>query len=280
MAPVLVGTSHGTDDDAGRAAVRALLDGVRAARPGLDVREAFVDVQTPEVGEVLAGAVTDAGAAVVVPLLLSTGYHVRHDIAQAVATRGDAAVAAEPLGPDLRLVDLLADRLAEIDDGAGLRTDDVVVLAAAGSSVPAAAVAVEEVAAGLAGRLGRPVTPSYGAGAEPRVPAAVAAARDAVPDGEPVREVAGPGLGAGEPDGGSGGGAGGTPGSSRRGSGRVVVASYLLAPGYFHDRVLEAGADVVTAPLAPSDKPDERLVRIVLDRYEAAVERMTRSRAR
>jgi hypothetical protein len=44
------------------------------------------------------------------------------------------------------------------------------------------------------------------------------------------------------------------------------VASYLLAPGYFYDRVMEAGADVVAAPLAP----DERLVQIVLDRYDAA----------
>ncbi|MBL0887811.1 sirohydrochlorin chelatase [Myceligenerans indicum] len=240
MGPVLVGTSHGTDDAVGRAAVRALLDGVRAARPDLDVREAFVDVQTPEVDDVLAESVADAGSAVVVPLLLSTGYHVRHDIARAVVAHGGAAVSAAPLGPDPRLVDLLADRLAAIDDGAGLRPDDVVLLAAAGSSVAAAAVAVEEVASGLADRLGRPVTPSYGAGAEPRVPAAVAAARS------------------------------GAPGTR----GRVVVASYLLAPGYFHDRVLEAGADVVTAPLAPSRTTEDRLVRIVLDRYEAAAEQL------
>lgn len=286
MAPVLVGTSHGTDDVAGRAAVRALLDGVRAARPDLDVREAFVDVQTPEVGDVLADAVSDAGSAVVVPLLLSTGYHVRHDIAAAVGAHGDVAVAADPLGPDPRLVDLLADHLAEIDDGAGLRPDDAVVLAAAGSTVAAAAVAVEEIASGLAERLGRPVTPSYGAGAEPRVPAAVAAAREVLPGGGSVavareslpggRSVAPSGRGADQgPDPRSGV----APGSGRGGSGRVVVASYLLAPGYFHDRVLEAGADVVTAPLAPPDKPDDRLVRIVLDRYTAAAERLTSSRA-
>lgn len=234
MTPVLVGTSHGTDDADGRAAVRMLLDGVRAARPELDVREAFVDVQTPEVDEVLATAVADAGTAVVVPLLLSTGYHVRHDIARAVAAHPGAAVAADPLGPDPRLVDLLADRLGEIDDGAGLRQDDAVVLAAAGSSVPAAAVAVEAVAAALADRLGRTVTPAYGAGARPRVPAAVADAR--------------------------------TRGSARR----VVAASYLLAPGYFHDRVLESGADVVTAPLAPLDSPDPRLTSLILSRYAAA----------
>jgi sirohydrochlorin ferrochelatase len=244
MSAVLVGTSHGTDDPAGQAAVRALLDGVRAARPELDVREAFVDVQQPEVDQVLADAVRDAGSAAVVPLLLSTGYHVRHDIAQAVAAVNDSgtgvAIAAEPLGPHPLLVEILADRYAAAEAAHGpFRPDDVVVLAAAGSSVAAAATAVEEVASALAQRLGRPVTPSYGAGAEPRVPAAVAAAR-----------------------------AGAAPAA------RVIVVSYLLAPGYFLDRVLEAGADVVTDPVAGpagAEKADPRLVQVVLDRYAAAV---------
>lgn len=224
-APVLVGCSHGTDDLAGRAAIATILDDVRALRPDLDVREAFVDVQQPEVADVVAAALADGGAAVVVPLLLSVGYHVRVDIAAAVDRPG--AAAAVPLGPDPRLVDVLADRL----EAAGLACDDAVVLAAAGSSVAAAAVAVEEVAAGLARRLGRPVTVGYGAGAHPRVPVAVAQARAGLPPG-----------------------------------GRVVVASYLLAPGYFLDRVREAGADVVAEPLAP----DGRLAAIVLDRYDAA----------
>ncbi|GAB2464927.1 hypothetical protein GCM10027063_02870 [Promicromonospora xylanilytica] len=252
MSAALVGTSHGTDDPAGQAAVRAVLAGIRAARPELDVREAFVDVQQPEVGDVLAAAVRDAGSAVVVPLLLSTGYHVRHDIAQAVAAVNAAgpgprspgsvpvAVAAEPLGPHPLLVDILADRYAAAEAAHGpFRSDDVVVLAAAGSSVAAAATAVEEVTSALAQRLGRPVTPSYGAGAEPRVPAAVAAAR-----------------------------AGATPGA------RVIIVSYLLAPGYFLDRVLEAGADVVTDPVAgqaSAKDADPRLVQVALDRYDAAV---------
>ena len=262
MSAVLVGTSHGTDDPAGQAAVRALLEGVRAARPELDVREAFVDVQQPEVDEVLAGAVRDAvaggasdggPAAVVVPLLLSTGYHVQHDIAQAVAAvnaSGEGvAVAADPLGPHPLLVDILADRYAAAEAAHGsFRPDDAVVLAAAGSSVAAAATAVEEVTSGLAQRLGRAVTPSYGAGAEPRVPAAVAAARAGTPATPGAPEV---------------------PGASR-----VIVVSYLLAPGYFLDRVLEAGADVVTDPVAGparAEKADPRLVQVVLDRYDAAI---------
>jgi sirohydrochlorin ferrochelatase len=222
--PVLVGCSHGTDSVRGRAVVRAILEGVAAARPDVVVREAFVDVQEPAVADVVASAAELGLTAVVVPLLLSVGFHVRVDIAAAV--EGRPAVAAPPLGPDRRLVDVLADRLTQ----AGLAPDDVVVLAAAGSTDPAAAVAVDEVAAGLGRRLGRPVTVGYGAGATPRVPDAVAAARTA-------------------------------------GAGRVVIASYLLAPGYFHDRVLEAGADIVSAPLAP----DDRIVEIVLDRYAAAV---------
>ncbi len=221
--PVLIGCSHGTDSVLGREAIRSILAGVVEARPELLVREAFVDVQEPEVADVVAGAGEAGLSAVVVPLLLSVGFHVRVDIAAAV--EGQDAVAAPPLGPDERLVDVLLDRLEE----AGLAEGDAVVLAAAGSTDAGAAVAVEEVAARLAERLGRAVTIGYGAGAHPRLPEAVAAARATGPS-------------------------------------RVVVASYLLAPGFFHDRVLAAGADVVTSPLAP----DARLVEIVLDRFEDA----------
>ena len=237
--PVVVACSHGTADLDGRATISALVAGMAAARPDLDVREAFVDVQTPEVGDVVAGALAeraaraaagdpgadaDAPPVVVVPLLLSAGFHVHVDIAEAVAP--DGAAAAGALGPDPRLVDLLADRLAE----AGVRDDDAVVVAAAGSSDARAAAAVEEVVAGLAARRTGPVTVGYGAGCAPSVPDAVAAAR-----------------------------AGGAE--------RVVLASYLLAPGFFHDRLLRAGADVVTAPLGP----DDRLVAIALDRWSAAL---------
>jgi sirohydrochlorin ferrochelatase len=229
-APVLVGCSHGTDSVAGRAAIRSVLDGVRRAHPALDVREAFVDVQQPEVADVVGGALADVGEAVVVPLLLSAGYHVHVDIAEAVAPPGAAASGA--LGPDRRLADILFDRLADAGAGPG----DTVVLAAAGSTDARAADAVEEVARQVreVWRHG-PVVIGYGAGAQPSVPVAVAAAR-------------------------------------ADGARRVVIASYLLAPGFFHDRLLAAGADVVTAPLAP----DDRLVPVVVDRFRAAADRMAR----
>jgi len=229
-APVLVACAHGTRSAAGRAVVRAVVEDVRRLRPGLDVREAFVDVQEPAVGEAVAAAVAGpAGpgapvAAVVAPLLLSTGVHVRHDIGAAVA--GLPAVAAEPLGPDDRLAGILVERLT----AAGATADDAVVLAAAGSSDPAAVVAVGAVLAALRARWPGPVTVGYGAAARPDVATAVAGARAA-------------------------------------GARRVVVASYLLAPGHFHGALAGAGADLVTAPLGPH--PD--LARIVLDRYDAAL---------
>lgn len=239
-APVLIGCSHGTNDPTGRQVVRRILDDVRAARPGLDVREAFVDVQQPEVADVVASVVTaDDGDAVVVPLLLSGGYHVEVDIAEAVAAHdGPAgrAVATPPLGPDHRLVDLLAHRLTE----AGVRPHDAVVVAAAGSSRSGAARDVEAVAAGLRERHPGPVTVGYGAKAQPSVADAVASARAALAEGA-------------QPD---------DDAPSRR----VMVAAYLLAPGYFYDRLLETGADLVTEPLGA----DPRLTAIVLDRYDSA----------
>lgn len=233
-APVLIGCSHGTNDPAGRLVIGGLLDDVRAARPELDVREAFVDVQEPAVADVVAGA----GSAVVVPLLLSAGYHVGVDIGDAVAGPDAApgpAVAAAPLGPDPRLVEILLDRLQAV----GTAPEDTVVLAAAGSSHPGAAGDVERVAEALRRHHPGHVTVGYGSIASPSVADAVAAARD-------YRD-------------------------RRDGDGlKVVVAAYLLAPGFFHDRLLESGADAVTGPLGP----DPRLAAIVLDRYDAALARL------
>ncbi|MFE4463777.1 sirohydrochlorin chelatase [Oerskovia sp. NPDC056781] len=249
--PVLVGCSHGTNNPDGQAAIRAILDDVRATRPDLDVREAFVDVQQPEVAAVVTQAVAPpaagegpGGAAVVVPLLLSTGFHVNVDITEAVSPEHEgrgpqhgAGTAARALGPDPRLAEILADRLAE----AGVRPHDAVVLAAAGSSKAGAARDVEAVAEFLRAHHDGPVTVGFGAMATPTVRDAVGAARETLAATAP--------------------GGTGTPAP------RVVVAAYLLAPGFFHDRLLETGADLVTAPLAP----DARLTAIVLDRYTEGV---------
>ncbi|MFE4544827.1 sirohydrochlorin chelatase [Arthrobacter sp. NPDC056727] len=239
--PILIACAHGTSNAQGAAEVNALRDAIAALRPGLDVREAYVDVQQPDLVDVVAGLPGDpAASAVVVPLLLSVGYHVKVDIAKAVKSR-PGTVAAAPLGPDPRLAALLDQRLRE----AGVTDNDAIVLAAAGSSNPNAAVSVEELADQLRALRSNRIVPAYGASAKPSVPDAVAM----------LREEAAGGAGAGESAGGASVG------------GRVVVASYLLAPGFFHDQLAKAGADLVTEPLLPSPV----LAEIALERYDAAL---------
>lgn len=237
--PILIACAHGTSSPLGAAEVNALRDGIAALRPGLDVREAYVDVQDPDLPAVVAG-LPEGEAAVVVPLLLSVGYHVKVDIARAVKSRADTFAAA-PLGPDPRLAALLDVRLRE----AGVKGEDAVVLAAAGSSDPTAAQNVEELAAQLRALRSNRIVAAYGASAKPSVPEAVAM----------LREEAAGGAGAGKSAGGVDVG------------GRVVIASYLLAPGFFHDQLAKAGADLVTAALLPSPV----LAEIALERYDAAL---------
>lgn len=169
--PPLVACAHGTRDPSGRAAIDALRTAVAAARPHLEVVEAYVDenVQRPALAEALSGR----ESAVVVPLLLSSGYHVHVDIPRALAhVRSDVTV-ARPLGPDRLLAAVVAARLEE----AGAAAADAVVLAAAGSSDGRAAADVEEVAHALEPLVDRPVTPAYLSAATPRVAEAVAGLR-------------------------------------------------------------------------------------------------------
>lgn len=223
-APVLVAVAHGTSSAAGRSAIGGLVAAVGARRPDLAVRAAFVDVQPPEPAAVLA-SLDGSAPARLVPLLLSAGYHVYVDLAEAAAS-SEATTVAGALGPDERLVDVLVRRL----EGAGLRDDDVVVLGAAGSSQASAVADCERVAAMLGHRLGRPVTVGYLSAADPRLTDAVAAQR--------------------------------LPGR------RVVVATYLLAPGFFADLAGRSGADVVTPPLLlPHEPAPEGLVDLVVERY-------------
>jgi sirohydrochlorin ferrochelatase len=243
--PIMIACAHGTSSSHGAAEVNALRAAIAELRPGLDVREAYVDVQQPDLVDVVAG-LPEGEPAVVVPLLLSVGYHVKVDIARAVKSR-PGSTAAAPLGPDPRLAQLLDQRLRE----AGTTDNDVIVLAAAGSSNPNAAVSVEELLGQLRELRSNRMVAAYGASAQPSVPDAVVMLRE---------ELAG-GAGAGE-----------SAGAVDVG-GRVVIASYLLAPGFFHDQLGKAGADVITEPLLPS----RVLAEIALDRYDAAVAKASES---
>jgi sirohydrochlorin ferrochelatase len=218
--PTLLAVAHGSRHPAAAGTISALARQVSRLAPVLDVRVAFVQHAEPSLADGLAAAGTDS---VVVPLLLSTGYHLTTDIADAASATGIRVAA--PLGPDPLLVTALAGRLAE----AGIPAGTAVVLAAAGSADPSATAAVTEQARLLADHLGVPVVAAFAATGRPTVRQAVSELR-------------------------------------ARTGGPVAVATYLIAPGQFHDRLGQCGADWVTEPIG--DHP--ALAGLIIDRYRIA----------
>jgi sirohydrochlorin ferrochelatase len=236
---VLLAVAHGSRHPHAAAAVAALARQVERLAPVINIRVAFVEHSEPSFAKALAEAGPDV---VIVPLLLSSGYHLDIDIGaaatptagassggagngragQAHASGVPAGRIAGPLGPDPLLTRALASRLVE----AGVPPGTPVVLAAAGSADARAAKEVQEQADLLAEELGVPVVTAYAAAGEPSVPQAVAELRAAT-------------------------------------QGQVAVASYLLAPGHFHDTLARSGADFVTAPLG--DHP--AVAALIIDRY-------------
>ncbi|MEV7418399.1 CbiX/SirB N-terminal domain-containing protein [Streptomyces sp. NPDC089919] len=168
--PVLVAVAHGSRDPRALRTARALLERVAELRPRLTLRLGHVELAEPLLDDTLREL---TGEAVLVPLLLGRGYHVKHDLPAAAARAPHLRVRiAAPLGPHPLLVEALRERLLE----AGWSAGDAVVLAAAGSRDPESAADARRTAAQLAERLGGvPVIPGYASAAEPAVPDAVRA---------------------------------------------------------------------------------------------------------
>jgi sirohydrochlorin ferrochelatase len=249
----LVAVAHGSSDPRAAASVDTLLSLVRARAaaagyPGLDVRAAYLGHAAPTLAQALGAA---DGAAVVLPLLLTAAYHSKTDIPKVLhgvrRARPRLGISyGRPLGPHPLLRRALERRLAEAADGeppsagpaaqsastaAQSASMTVIVLAAAGSSDPAAnAVITDQAERWQAERGWRAVLPAYASAASPTPAEAVAAAR-------------------------------------RSGARRVLVASYLLCPGVFADQVrtdcLAAGADAVSPVLGAAPE----IADIVLGRY-------------
>ena len=135
--------AHGTRSADGLRTTRQLRDAVAAARPTVTVELCYLDVVDPRLPDVLTG---DDGPTVVLPALLSTGYHVQQDIPAAVGDR-PSTLLARHLGPDPLLVDAMFDRLP-----AGPGVPDVLV--AAGSTRPEAHAELAAVARLVADRTG------------------------------------------------------------------------------------------------------------------------------
>ncbi|MFC8043641.1 sirohydrochlorin chelatase [Nocardia sp. NPDC057353] len=235
---MLVGVGHGSRDPRSAATVSAVLAAVAAARPWQPVRTAFLDLNAPSVDRVL-DAVAGAGHrhAVVVPLLLGSAFHARVDLPGLLATARSRHPLlridqAGVLGPDVRLLDVLADRVREaLDAGLSEHGDELgVILAAVGASSAAANARTRLVADEFAARTGLRTEVCF-ATTDPGVQVARERLR-------------------------------------ARGARRIVVAPYFLAPGLLTDRIADAAPELAHAAALGAHPA---LTELIWDRYDAAV---------
>jgi sirohydrochlorin ferrochelatase len=262
---VLVAVAHGSADPRAAATIDNLIAAVAARAPeratarGLTVphlRTAYLSHAAPSLAQVMD--TIEGGAEVtVLPLLLTAAYHSKTDIPRALARlnrdrqRPQVRYGA-PLGPHPLLLRALERRLAEADPGGSTpptgptgptgpkaptgptAAQTGVVLAAAGSSDPDANAAIAHLAAQWRARAGWfAVRPAYASAADPAPAAAVTSLLKA-------------------------------------GARRVVVATYLLAPGFFADRIRDSSHAAGAAAVAPPLGAAEEVAEVLLDRYHEA----------
>lgn len=125
---MLVTVAHGTRHPTGNDVARALT-AAAGARLGVDAVTSYVELSEPLFADVMAGL---SEPAVVVPLLLSAGYHVKVDLPRAAGAASVPVLLGPALGPDPLLAMAQAERLRESGAIPGQR----VVMVAAGSQDP------------------------------------------------------------------------------------------------------------------------------------------------
>ncbi|MEU1983984.1 sirohydrochlorin chelatase [Nocardia sp. NPDC019395] len=239
--PTLVAVAHGSRDPRSAATVTALMDQVRAERPGTPARLAFLDLNAPSVGQVLdAVAATGETHAVVVPLLLGSAFHARVDLPGLLA--GAAArnprldvTQADVFGADPRLISLLHNRVRAVRTAHGWTAPDDrvgIALAAVGSSSATANRNTARLARRFGAHTGSPTEVCF-ATARPSLTHAVQRLRE-------------------------------------RGAEKLLVAPWFLAPGLLTDRLLDQDPSL---PHAAVLGPDPALAEVVWNRYDDAVTR-------
>jgi sirohydrochlorin ferrochelatase len=240
--PVLVAVAHGSKDPRASVTVAELAAVARERSPGLDLRTAFLGHAPPSLPQVL-GTIEADRPVTVLPLLLTAAFHSKSDIPRMMARVGRPGVSyGATLGPHPLLLDALDRRLAEADPGAHAdpgRT--AVVLAAAGSSDPEANATIARLAAQWQARAGwHAVRPAYASAAAP-------SADGRRPKGvSPAAAVAS---------------------LLRDGAPRVAVATYLLAPGLFADRIRHASLAVGAAAVSAALGACPEVADVLLDRF-------------
>ena len=232
----LVAVAHGSADPRAAAAIGELIPLVarRARDRGLsvpDLRIAYLGHAAPSVPQVMRTFGPDARVTVL-PLLLTAAYHSKTDIPRVLARTGVRVRYGKPLGPHPLLLRALERRLP--GTAFEIPAETGVVLAAAGSSDPEANATVARLAAQWQARAGwYAVRAAYASAAVPDPATAVTQLREA-------------------------------------GARRVVVASYLLAPGLFADRIRDASLAAGAAVVSPVLGASPEVADVVLDRYQEA----------
>ncbi|MDB1089182.1 sirohydrochlorin chelatase [Streptomyces sp. ACA25] len=232
--------AHGSRDPRHAATVTALTERVRSLRPGLRVETAYLDFDLPTVPQLLHRWHREGVRRVIaLPLLLSRAFHAKSDIPAVLdeeSARWPALTVRQAgvLGPDPLLTEALTRRLHEAGQSPAAHASTGVVLASAGTSDPEAIAVIAEIAREWRRTAGWcAVRPAFASASLPRTADAIRALRA---DG--VR--------------------------------RVVVAPYVIAPGFLPDRITagarEAGADLLAPVLG--DAPE--LAALALRRFDAA----------
>jgi len=240
--PVLVAVAHGSKDPRASATIGELMATAaeRATARGLrtlDLRTAYLGHAPPSLPQVIGTIEADRPVRVL-PLLLTSAYHSKADIPRMLTrVRADfpwlRVSYGATLGPHPGLLGALDRRLAEVAPQLEpARTG--VVLAAAGSSDPAANATIARLAAQWQERAGWfAVRPGYASAADPTPAAAVA-------------------------------------GLLRDGAPQVVVATYLLAPGFFADRVRTSSLAAGAVAVSPALGACPEVADVLLDRFAEA----------
>jgi sirohydrochlorin ferrochelatase len=232
--PVLVAVAHGSTDPRASATVAELADLVRRRRPGLDLRTAFLGHAPPSLPQVLG--TIEAGREIrVMPLLLTAAYHSKADIPRMLARVPQPVSYGATLGPHPLLITALERRLAQADPAVlADPAQTAVVLAAAGSSDPEANATIAGLAARWQAQAGwRAVRPAYASAAGPTPAEAVTALLEG-------------------------------------GAAQVVVATYLLAPGLFADKIADAALAAGAAAVSPALGACPEVADVLLDRFGEA----------
>ncbi len=143
----LVTVAHGTRRTVGNEVARAVT-AAAGSRLGMAALASYVELSEPLFEDVVAGSDEPT---LVVPLLLSTGFHLRQDLPRMAGCAGGPVLLGRRLGPHRLLAEAQLERLREAGATPG---NARLVLVAAGSSDELATRDLDRAAELLAGRWG------------------------------------------------------------------------------------------------------------------------------